>query len=332
MLSERLDRASTAKARPRIVGIGEAMVEFSPVGEDLYRLGFAGDTFNTAWHMSLLLGDSGSVGFCTRIGMDALSDRFAGELAHDGLDAGVVGRDRTRHMGLYLIELSGTERSFQYWRGDSAARTLADHPSHLADSIEGADLIHVSGITLAILTPQARENLLDALSAARRNGARVSFDPNVRPRLWANLDEARMAILNMLTTADIALPSFDDECLLWGDTTPQQTLRRYAKYGVAEITVKNGGAPVACLAGGEEQSLATPPVAGIVDTTGAGDAFNAGYLAARCRNLGQREAVHAGQSVSAEVLKSPGARAQRDVIRALGRRLFSEPRLGQAGS
>ena len=306
----------------RIVGIGEAMVELSPAAEGLYRLGFAGDTFNTVWHMAQLLGYRASVGFCTRIGTDALSDRFAGELAADGLDPAVIGRDEARHMGLYLIELSGTERSFQYWRGESAARKLADQPARIEGSLVGASLIHVSGITLAILAPPARERLCRALTAARRAGARVSFDPNVRPALWPSLDAARTAILAMVGMADIVLPSFDDERLLWGDASPADTVRRYRDRGVAETVVKNGSGPVLCAMPGEQHWLPTPPVLGIVDTTGAGDAFNAGYLAARCHGLGQGEAVAAGQSVSAEVLKSAGARAHRETVGALGSRLF----------
>jgi 2-dehydro-3-deoxygluconokinase len=316
---------------PRIVGIGEAMVELSPAGEGLYRLGFAGDTFNTVWHMAQLLGDRAAVGFCTRIGIDALSDRFAGELAGDGLDPAFVGRDEARHMGLYLIELSGTERSFQYWRGESAACSLADQPARLEESLAGTSLIHVSGITLAILAPPARKRLQQALGVARRAGARVSFDPNVRPILWPSLDEARAAILTMVGIADIVLPSFDDERLLWGDASPADTVRRYRDLGVAETTVKNGSGPVICAMPGEQQWLPTPPVAGIVDTTGAGDAFNAGYLAARCRGLGQSDAVAAGRAVSAEVLRSAGARAHRDTIRALGSHLFGSQGVVPAG-
>ncbi len=316
----------------RIVGIGEAMVELSPAGEGLYRLGFAGDTFNTVWHMAQLLGDLASVGFCTRIGTDALSDRFAGELAADGLDPRVVGRDEARHMGLYLITLSGTERSFQYWRGESAARTLADQPARLEESLAGASLIHVSGITLAILAPSARERLLQSVVSARRAGGRVSFDPNVRPALWPSLDAARSAILAMVGNADVVLPSFDDERLLWGDASPADTVRRYCDLGVAETVVKNGSGPVICAMPGEQYWRPTPPVDDIVDTTGAGDAFNAGYLAARCQGRGQREAVAAGQAVSAAVLRSAGARAQRETIQALGARLFSSQTTARVGN
>ena len=100
----------------RIVAIGEAMVEMAPVGEGLYRRGYAGDTFNTVWHMAQLLGDAARSGFVTRVGRDGLSDAFVAEMAADGLDVSGVTRDPERGMGLYLIELDGVERSFHYWR------------------------------------------------------------------------------------------------------------------------------------------------------------------------------------------------------------------------
>jgi len=269
--------------------------------------------------MAQLLGERASIGFVTRIGTDALSSRFLAELTQGGLDTAVVGRDDARHMGLYLIELSGTERSFQYWRNDSAAKALADRPETLLQGFEEADLIHVSGITLAVLSEGARANLFGALTQARLKGARISFDPNVRPRLWAGLEDARSAIRQMLTLTDIVLPSFDDEKMLWDDGNPMETLRRYRGERISEVVVKNGPEAVTAAIEGDALIVATPAVAGVRDTTGAGDAFNAGYLSARCVGLAQRESVRTGQAVSGEVLKHPGARAPQDVVRDLGK-------------
>lgn len=316
----------------RIVGVGEAMIELSPAGDGLYRLSYAGDTFNTIWHMAQLLGERASSGFVTRIGSDPLSSRFLADLKHGGLDARVVGRDDTRHMGLYLIELTGTERSFQYWRNDSAARALADRPELLLEGFTNADLVHVSGITLAVLHGQARGNLFGALSEARQNGARVSFDPNIRPRLWPSLEEARIAVLEMLKFTDIVLPSFDDEKMLWNDASPVATLRRYRCQGLFEVVVKNGADAVTASMGDDELSVPTSAVDGVRDTTGAGDAFNAGYLSARCLGLGQVAAVRTGQAMSAEVLKHPGARAPMDIARDMGRDLFGSHVSGTRGT
>lgn len=231
------------------ISVGEAMVELAPVGEGHYRRGFAGDTFNTAWHMSQALQGRASVGFVTRVGQDRISDAFVSELAADGLDATVILRDPVRGMGLYMIQLDGVERGFHYWRDTSAARGLAADADTLSRALAGVGLIHLSGITLAILPAADRENLFTALALARTNGARVSFDPNIRPRLWASMDEVRQVIPQVLALTDIALPSFDDETLVWGDANPQVTIARMAAAGVAEVAVKDGAKPVAVYSG-----------------------------------------------------------------------------------
>ena len=306
----------------KVVSIGEAMVELAPVGEGLFRRGFAGDTYNTAWHMAQLLGGRAEVGFVTRVGQDSLSDAFVAGLQADGLSIVGVGRDAARTMGLYLIELDGVERRFHYWRSASAARGLADDPAGLAAVCEGAALIHLSGITLAILAPEARARLRDSLAEARGRGARISFDPNIRPRLWSSLDEVREVLPVFLSLTDVILPSFDDEAATWGDADPAATVARYRAAGVAEVVVKNGAGEVTACLGGTCESHPTPPVADIRDTTGAGDAFNAGYLAARLTGAGLGEAIARGQATAAAVLQSPGARALPEMLAAC-RALFA---------
>lgn len=210
------------------------MIEMAVIGPDNYRRSFAGDTFNTAWHMSQILGDRGTVGFVTKVGVDSASDAFVQQVAADGLVTTGIGIDPLRSMGLYMIELQGTERNFHYWRSQSAARLLADNPDWLMASVGDAGLIHLSGITLAILSDAARTTLLECIKTARENGARVSFDPNVRPKLWSSLDEARTTTARFLNVTDIALPSFDDEALLWGDVTPNATRDRLSQLGITE--------------------------------------------------------------------------------------------------
>ena len=162
------------------------MIEMAVIGDDIYRRSFVGDTFNTAWHMSQLAKENGTVGFVTKVGQDSASNGFVSQLEGDGLDTSCTGYVPHRTMGLYMIELQETERHFHYWRSYSAAKCLADDPDWLITAIGDAGLIHLSSITLAILSDKARGHLWDAIVAARANGARVSFDPNVRPKLWAS--------------------------------------------------------------------------------------------------------------------------------------------------
>lgn len=306
-------------ANTSVRAIGEAMVEMAPVGNGLYRRGFAGDTFNTAWHMAQWLGPVAQVGMVTRVGQDSLSDAFLNEMAADGMDLSGISRDPARRMGLYMIELDGVERSFHYWRDTSAARHLADDVAGLRAALRGVGLVHLSGITLAILSPAAREGLFAALAAFRADGGVVSFDPNIRPRLWPSADDIRQTVARMLALTDIALPSFDDESAHFGDGDPQATVDRMAALGVGEVVVKNGAGPVRLFAEGRSQEIGTPAVTDVRDTTGAGDAFNAGYLGARVAGNDATRSVRAGQMLAGVVLGHFGARATKDAVAALPR-------------
>ncbi|CAM5523169.1 hypothetical protein FALB51S_04080 [Frigidibacter albus] len=150
----------------RILSIGEAMVEMSRADQPgLWRMGIAGDTLNTAWYLRRLLGTGWQVGYLTRIGTGEFSQQLLDFLAAEGLDATHVRRETDAEIGLYAISLKNGERSFAYWRGQSAAKRLADDPAALAAALAGCGMAYLSGITLAILPPEGRQALLEALQA-----------------------------------------------------------------------------------------------------------------------------------------------------------------------
>jgi 2-dehydro-3-deoxygluconokinase len=297
-----------------IVGVGEAMVEFAPIGENVYRRGFAGDTLNTCWHIARIVGDHAKVGYFTRVGTDAFSTEFIDFLAASGIASEAIARDATRSIGLYVISLLGAERSFSYWRETSAARRLADDPGEIATALSGAGLIHISGITLAVIGEKGRRNLKKVLQDVRSNGAIVSYDPNVRPRLWPTELEMRRALHEIVDVVDIALPSFDDEAQLWGDASPDDTVKRLARLGVKEIAVKNGGGDAVLLSDDAITQVPTPEAANVCDTTGAGDSFNAGYLSGRIVGMAPLEACQLGQAVAGEIIRHFGALAPQQAL------------------
>jgi 2-dehydro-3-deoxygluconokinase len=261
------------------------------------------------------------VRYLTRVGEDALSGRLVELLVKSGIDASAVSRDPERTLGLYLISLEGAERRFSYWRDQSAARRLADEPASLDEALRDAALIHVSGITLAIVEAKGRQNLLAALTKARARGVRVSFDPNVRRRLWPDEATLRAALTEMFSACDIALPSFDDEAAAWGDADPVTSVARIAALGVEEIVVKNGAGPALVFADGALARIPASAASDARDTTGAGDSFNAGYLAARIAGLSAIGACEFAHELAAEVVRHPGALAPPAAIEPFQREL-----------
>lgn len=295
---------------PVFLSIGEAMVELSKApdaaGPDLWRLGFAGDTLNTAWYLRARLPAAWQVEYLTRLGHDPFSPQMVEFLQANGIGTRFVATDAARSVGLYAILLDQGERSFAYWRGCSAARLLASDPDVLDRAFAAADAIYLSGITLAILPPAHRQALLDRVAAARDSGKLTAFDPNIRPKLWESPDVMRASLMAVGRAAQVLLPSFDDDAVWFGDADPVACAARWADAGAAEVVVKNGGGPMVLRGEGglqEVQVARVPPV----DSTGAGDSFNAGYLAARIAGKTPTEAAAEGHALALRVIVRPGA-------------------------
>jgi 2-dehydro-3-deoxygluconokinase len=293
---------------PRIVCIGEAMLELSRAG-DAWKLGYGGDTLNTAIHLARLEHD---VAYLTAIGSDPLSADLKTQWAAERLDTSMVLTHPTRSTGLYAISTdSAGERSFSYWRDTSAARemfALPDTERALA-AAEHADLIAYSLITLAILTPEGRERLFALCQRVRARGGKVAFDGNYRPRLWGSAEEARTARDAAIACADIGLPTLEDEMSLSGERHADTVARHWTGLGCGETIVKLGAQGCRLPDG---STVPPPDILQPVDTSGAGDAFNGGYLAARMNGANVEDAALAGHRLAGWCVMRSGAIPARD--------------------
>ncbi|MGB1234879.1 MAG: sugar kinase [Planktomarina sp.] len=296
----------------RVLAIGECMAELAPTdtGGDL-RLGFAGDTFNTAWYLAQITPDV-QVSYLTAVGDDAISEKMRTFIGASGMDEKFVQAAPGKTVGLYMITLDNGERSFSYWRGQSAAKALADDPAVLKTAMAGADLIYFSGITLAILSPDSRANLFAALKAARVAGKTIAFDPNLRPRLWATDAEMLKTIMQGAAVSDIVLPSFEDEADWFKDATPQATADRYMNAGAVTVIVKNGAEAVLYVTSETSGMVSVNPVDTLVDSTAAGDAFNAGFFARHIADDTLENSIKHACALSRAVVQQRGALVQID--------------------
>ena len=297
--------------KQRIVSVGECMIELVEDGPGRMRRSFGGDTLNTAVHLRRSLPPSAwTIAYLTVLGDDPFSDEMIAAWTAENIDVSLVGRLAGRLPGLYAVTTDETgDRSFSYWRAEAPVRDLFQNDAsklHLA-ATSGAALIYFSGITLAILEPTSRERLLTLLDKRRATGTRIAFDPNFRPHLWASHDEARQWQTKALERADMALPTFDDEAALWGDSSPKATLERLSALGVGEIVLKSGVEAAHARAGSEYCSLAPSEALRPLDTTGAGDSFNAAYIAARLEGASLQQALTAGHQRAGQVVMHRGA-------------------------
>ncbi|GIT90828.1 2-dehydro-3-deoxygluconokinase [Jannaschia pagri] len=279
--------------------IGEVMGELRRSAEG-FALGFAGDTYNTAVYARRTTPQL-RVDYATAIGEDPLSDGLLLAAKAEGIGTGLIHRTPERQIGLYSVTTDPKgERSFHYWRAASAARAMVPQ---VAASLAQSDhaILFLSGITLAILSPEDRATLIEALAAAP---GRVAFDSNYRAALWEDVETAADCVAAIWRVTDIALPSLEDMQVLFGDDEGS-ALARLAAAGCRTGALKRGEAGPLALDGTAPGGC--PPAPKVVDTTSAGDSFNGAYLATLLSGGTEQDALRAGHGMAAKVVQYPGA-------------------------
>lgn len=306
----------------QIAAIGEVMVELSPFpsveanGRELMALSFAGDTFNTAVYMARL---GLQTDYVTKLGDDPYSQQILSRAASENLGTRLIERLPGRSPGLYIIRNTPDgEREFFYWRKEAPARELfssAEAVTALTDKLSHYQCVYLSGITLAIIGETGRANLQTSLKTLRDKGVTIAFDSNFRPRLWRDKAEAQAAMIDVMAHTQIALLTLDDEQLLWGDNTIDGCIKRYSNIGIEELVLKRGAEDTVIVQDGKQTRVPVPPVINIVDTTGAGDTFNAGYLATRLNGGSPVEAAQQATRCAGVVIRHRGGVIDGDIFR-----------------
>ena len=304
--------------RVSVAVLGECMLELSHAqinDEDTampMRMKYGGDTINTSIYLSR---GGVAVSYVTALGDDLMSDWLIAEWEKEGIDCALVTRMPNSVPGMYMINVSEEgERSFLYWRKNSPASRLFDNQG-LAEvifqSLSSYPYLYLSGISLAILKPAPRERLMNLLNEYHLQGGKIIFDGNYRRQLWLDPDLARQAYKQLYRITSIALPTYEDEAELFGHDSVEVVLNSIRDLGVNEVVVKMGSEGCLVSQNGEmryvQANLVDP-----VDTTAAGDSFNAGYLAARFKGVTGPEACFAGHALASKVIQCQGAIMPRD--------------------
>lgn len=292
--------------------IGECMIELNGAPFGTMTQTYGGDSLNTAVYLSRCAGNNVGVKYVSALGVDSISDGMLERWQAEGVNTDLVLRDHSRQPGLYLIQLDEQgERTFLYWRNQSAARYMLQHPNfpQVEAALAEVDMVYLSGISLAILSQQDRLHLIELLSQLSQQGVEIAFDSNYRPALWLDADEARECYRKLLKITDLALVTNDDEQVLWGDGDEEETLSRLQAGGVKRAVVKMGakGNHYQDFVAGSRQTIATTPVEHVVDTTSAGDSFNAGFLAGYLQDKDAEQCSRQGHQLAGIVIQHKGA-------------------------
>ena len=289
-----------AKSEFDVVAIGEPLIEFNcrEGGEErVYLQGFGGDTSNMVIAAARL---GARAAYVARIGDDPFGRMFLDLWHKEGVDTRFVGTDCTAPTGAYFVTHAMDGHQFSYLRGGSAASRM-ERDTLPMEAFRAAAIVHVSGITQAI-SASARAAALAAMEAARQAGARVSYDPNLRLKLWS-LGEAQAAVLGSFALCDWALPSLEDARLLFGDDDARALIDRCHRAGAPVVALKLGHDGCLVSDGQKVERIAGHDVQAI-DATGAGDCFD-GAFAVR-RNAGDDAFAAARYANAAAALATTG--------------------------
>ncbi|WP_223067218.1 sugar kinase [Paenibacillus caui] len=290
---------------PEVVTFGESMglvicadqkgLEYSSGLE----MSFGGAESNVAIGLARLGRRAGWFG---RLGSDPLGRRIFKAIRGEGVDVSGVWFADDTPTGLMLREKAFGKSSVYYYRRHSAASGM--QPEHLNEAyIAGAQILHITGITTA-LSPSCKDTAFQAVALAKKHGTKVSFDPNLRLKLWS-IDEARPTLLAIAEQADYFLPGLDELRLLYQKESLAEMLPELNKLPGMSV-IKGGEQATYLLHKGVLSEVPYFPVREVVDPVGAGDGFCAGFLAGLLQGRSNEEAVRLGNLVGSMVIQAPG--------------------------
>lgn len=264
----------TVATQVDIVSLGEAMVEFNQTGEGagrLYLQGFGGDTSNFAIAAAR---QGARVAYLSALGDDPYGRLLRRLWDEEGVDHTDVATNADAFTAIYFVTHGEAGHQFSFFRSGSAASRM--NPAQLPrERIASARVLHLSGISLAI-SPAACDTAYAAIDTARQAGVKVSFDTNLRLKLWS-IDRARAVMSDVIARSDLCLPSYDDVVAITGLTDPDALVDHCLRLGAKVVALKLGDQG-ALIADAAQRHRIAPHPCQPVDATGAGDTFGGAFV------------------------------------------------------
>ncbi len=294
----------------KVAVIGECMVELYQDKKGMYKQTFGGDTFNCSVYLKRS-NKKVELEYITVLGQDELSKKMLNFFHKQNLKTSYIDCIKNKNSGLYIINTQNGERSFSYWRSNSAARELflTSSLEKISEELLDFDIIYFSAISLAIMSEVGRNKFFKIIKKARAKGVKIAFDSNYRPKLYKNSDEARQIYNKAIHYCDIFLPSIDDEKQLWGDgdIDTNSIIKKAKKAKCTEIVIKCGKEDIVYYFNGHTKTIKTKQLKNIIDSTSAGDSFNGAYLANRLKNKSIEDSIKKAQKLATQVIMYKGA-------------------------
>ncbi len=255
-----------------ILCLGEPMLEFNQQPDGNYLPGHGGDTSNAAIAAAR---QGASVGYVTHLGADTFGNSFMDLWAKEGVDASNVRQVTDAHTGIYFVTHGEDGHEFSYFRAGSAPSRMG--PDDLpVEALSSTKILHVSGISQAI-SSMAADAVFEAISVVKQAGGLVSYDTNLRLKLWP-IERARAVTHAAMTQCDIALPGMDDAVHLTGLDDPDTIVDFYQDLGASTVALTLG-AKGTLIATGKDRQLVPVREVQAIDATAAGDTFDGAFLA-----------------------------------------------------
>ena len=300
------------KNKSKVLFIGEAMLELVNTSKNMLAKSFAGDVYNTGVYMKRAYPKL-NASLLTAVGQDSLSQEFIQKVKNEQLDTKAIGISEDRHLGTYMVVNDDVgERSFIYWRSDSAAKSMmsalnSEQSDYIQSTFNNQGVVFFSGITVAILRPSEREQFWVMLERLKQAGALIVYDPNYRPALWESVAVAKQEMEKAFTLSDWLMPGVDDFKTLYGMSTVTQCLDFCAQFNFDELVLKQGEKSVHVVNEDGHFEFEIVKSNNVVDTTSAGDAFNGIYLGARLSQSTPEVATKLANYAASKVIETPGA-------------------------